>query len=133
MNKSTVMIMVGTISLFLLVLPFIPNDIVSQIDGNGLPTTFQNKYLFFLFFSLLDVFGSMLWLKLLKTRVAFFELMSHKLHELIELYFPVLMLTLLLMSLSTTLKLVSPTIIFFGIHGLYAMAVAYGIFVNRNR
>lgn len=132
-NRRTVAITVGTIGLFLLVLPFLPSDLVVHIDGNGVPTNFQNKYLFFLFFSVIDIVGSIFWVTLLKTRVAFFEMVSHKLNELIVLYFPVLMLTLLLMSLSATLKLISPMIIFFSIHGLYAVALVYAIFVNRNR
>lgn len=98
MNKKSMILVSLTILLFLISLPFLPENIVSHLNAQGSPTSFTNKYFVFLAFVIVDLVGS-IFFNLIIEKNQFLSFMPIK-QERLTTYFSFLMLLLFVASLA---------------------------------
>lgn len=112
MSKASIILIGCTLLVFGGALLFLPDEMVSHINSNGISTNFSNKYVMFLTFILVDVIGSFFWNLVIHNlqKLAFFPTFKARLKN----YFAYLMLTLLFMILVAPHSSAFPISIFAG-------------------
>lgn len=112
MSKASIILIGCTLLVFGGALLFLPDEMVSHINNNGISTTFSDKYVMFLTFILVDVIGSFFWNLVIHNlqKLAFFPTFKARLKN----YFAYLMLTLLFMILAAPHSSAFPISIFAG-------------------
>jgi uncharacterized membrane protein len=124
LNKKSLLLVSFTILLFVVALPFIPENIVSHLNVEGNPTSFNSKYIVFFAFSCVDIVGS-IFFNLIIEKNQFLSFAPLK-QERLTTYFSFLML-LLLVAILIALHLPTVAIgILIGGHLLFFMYVFLG-------
>lgn len=119
MNKKSLVLVCLTIFIFASALIFLPTNIASHLNGLGESTTFSNKYIVFLLFSIVDVVGSIFWNKIIEFSQNFKFINNLKLKDGIKTYFSFLMMLLLFSILFATFSTLPSVWLLIGGHVIY--------------
>lgn len=125
-HKNLFLLVASTIILFLLSLPFLPENIVSHFSGDGYPRSVQNKYLVFLFFSACDILGTLCLTSWIESNLIVKSIFDEKTRSFLILYYPLLLLNLLIMIIVSSLSLNAVLILFiFNFMYLLILIISY--------
>lgn len=117
MNKKSLVLVCLTIFIFASALIFLPTNITSHLNGLGESTTFSNKYIVFLLFSIGDIVGSIFWNKIIEFSQSL--KIINKLKDGIKTYFSFLMMLLLFLILFATFSTLPSVWLLIGGHVVY--------------